>query len=71
MASSIDPLQDFDKELAAEERAHDEAYGKARDAWYNDKVLESYKRAQNERLVNAFAKRLLKSYVPRQGEGHE
>ena len=71
MTSNIDPLQDFDEELAAEERAHDEAYGEARDKWFNDKVLEGYKRAQNERLVNAFAKRLLKSYVPRQGEGDE
>lgn len=71
MASNIDPLQDFDKELAAEERAHDEAYGEARDKWFNDKLLEEYKRAQNERMVNAFAKRLLKSYVPRQEAGDE
>lgn len=71
MASNIDPLQDFDKELAAEERAHDEAYGKARDKWFNDKVLEEYKRAQNVRLVNAYAKRLLKSYVPKQRKGDE
>lgn len=71
MTSNTDQLKDFDEELAVEERAHDEAYGEARDAWYNDKVLESYKRAQNERLVNAFAKRLLKSYVPKQGEGDE
>lgn len=71
MANNTDQLKDFDEELAAEERAHDETYGEARDAWYNDKVLGGYKRAQNERLVNAFAKRLLKSYVPRQGEGDE
>lgn len=71
MANNTDQLKDFDEELAAEERTHDEALGEARDAWYNDKVLEGYKRAQNERLVNAFAKRLLKSYVPKQRKGDE
>ena len=71
MTSNTDQLKDFDDELSAEERAHDEAYGEARDAWFNDKVLEDYKRAQNERMVNAFAKRLLKSYVPRQEAGDE
>ena len=71
MTSNTDQLKDFDDELSAEERAHDETYGEARDAWFNDKVLEGYKRAQNERMVNAFAKRLLKSYVPRQEAGDE
>lgn len=66
MANNTQRLKDFDEELAAEERAHDEAYGEARDAWYNAKVLGGYKRAQNVRLVNAYAKRLLKSYVPKQ-----
>lgn len=71
MTSNTDQLKDFADELAEEERAHDEAYGEARDKWFNNKVLEGYKRAQNERLLNAFAKRLLKSYVPRQGAGDE
>ena len=71
MTSNTDQLKDFADELAEEERAHDEAYGEARDKWFNNKVLEGYKRTQNERLLNAFAKRLLKSYVPRQGAGDE
>ena len=71
MTSNTDQLKDFADELAEEERAHDEAYGEARDKWFNNKVLGGYKRAQNERLLNAFAKRLLKSYVPRQGAGDE
>lgn len=61
-----------DDELAAAEKKHDEAYGAAygaaHDAWYNDQVLSKYRRRQNERLVNAFAARLIKSYVPRQGK---
>ena len=71
MTRNINQLTDFDEELAAEERAHDEAYGEARDKWFNDKVLEEYKRAQNVRLVNAYAKRLLKSYVSKQRKGDE
>lgn len=71
MANNTQRLKDFDEELAAEERAHDEAYGEARDKWFNDKVLEEYKRAQNVRLVNAYAKRLLKAYVPKQRKGDE
>ena len=71
MTSNIDPKKDFAEELVAEERANDEAYDESHDAWFNDKVLEGYKRAQNERMVNAFAKRLLKSYVPRQEAGDE
>lgn len=55
-------------ELAEAEKAHDEAYGAAKDAWFDAKVLENYRRRQNERLVNAFAARLIKSYVPQQGE---
>ena len=31
---------------------------------FYEKVLEDYKRTQNERLVNAFAGRLLKTYSP-------
>lgn len=54
----------FDRDLAAEEEVRDEAYGAARDARFNEKVLEDYKRTQNERLVNAFAGRLLKTYSP-------
>lgn len=57
-----------DDELAAVEKEHDEAYGAAHDAWYNEQVLSKYRRRQNERQVNAFAARLIKSYVPRQGE---
>ena len=60
-----------DNELAEAEKAHDEAYGAAKDAWFDAKVLENYRRRQNERLVNAFAARLVKSYVPRQGEATE
>ena len=71
MASNIDPLQDFDKELAAEERANDEAYGESHDAWFKDKVLGAYKRIQNERLMNAVARRAPKSYVPKQRKGDE
>ena len=71
MPNNTDQLKDFDEELAAEERAHDEAYGEARDAWYNDKVLGAYKRIQNERLMNAVARRAPKSYVPKQRNGDE
>ena len=71
MTSNIDPLQDFDKELAAEKRVHDEAYGVSHDACFKDKVLEAYKRIQNERLMNTFARRALKSYVPKQRKGDE
>ena len=71
MTDTTKEPEDFDDELAEEERAHDEAYGAARDAWFNDKVLEEYKRAQNARLVNAFATRVLKSYVPHPGKADE
>lgn len=71
MTSNIDPFQDFDKELAAEERANDEAYGESHDAWFKDKVLGAYKRIQNERLMNAVARRAPKSYVPKQRKGDE
>lgn len=71
MTDATKGLEDFDDELAEEERAHDEAYGAAHDARFDNKVLEEYKRAQNERLVNAFARRVLKSYVPKQGEADE
>lgn len=60
-----------DDELAAAEKEHDEAYGAAKDAWFDAKVLENYRRRQNERLVNAFAARLIKSYVPEQGKAVE
>ena len=60
-----------DDELAEAEKVHDEAYGAAHDAWYNEQVLSKYRRRQNERQVNAFAARLIKSYVPRQGEASE
>lgn len=71
MTSNTDQLKDFDDELSAEERAHDEAYGESHDAWFKDKVLGAYKRIQNERLMNAVARRAPKSYVPKQGEGDE
>ena len=71
MTNNTDQLKDFDEELTADERAHDEAYGEARDKWFNDKVLEEYKRAQNVRLVNAYAKRLLKADIPKQRKGDE
>lgn len=71
MTSNTDQLKDFDDEMSVEERAHDEAYGEARDAWFNDKVLGAYKRIQNERLMNAVARRAPKSYVPKQRNGDE
>ena len=39
MTSNIDPFQDFDKELAAEERANDEAYGESHDACSRTRCL--------------------------------
>ncbi len=71
MTNNIDLMKDFDKELAAEKRVDDEAYRESHDAWFKDKVLGAYKRIQNERLVNAFANRALRSYVPKQRKGDE
>lgn len=71
MTSNIDLMKDFDKGLAAEKRGDDEAHDESHDAWFKDKVLGAYKRIQNERLMNAVARRAPKSYVPKQRNGDE